>query len=97
MTERTYNGWKNYATWRINLEILDDPENMLDGQEFNDVSELASYLEDYVDEIVTDSGQLDGIAVDYARAFVSDVDFWEIAEAIVADFPQVIATDDDDE
>ena len=31
----TYNGWTNYATWRINLEMLDGFEadsNMISGQ-----------------------------------------------------------------
>ena len=23
MTDNTYNGWTNYATWRVNLEIFD--------------------------------------------------------------------------
>ena len=23
MTDTTYNGWTNYATWRVNLEIFD--------------------------------------------------------------------------
>ena len=23
MTDKTYNGWTNYATWRVNLEVFD--------------------------------------------------------------------------
>ena len=23
MTDNTYNGWSNYETWRVNLEIFD--------------------------------------------------------------------------
>ena len=23
MTKETYNGWTNYATWRVNLEMFD--------------------------------------------------------------------------
>ena len=26
MKQETYNGWTNYATWRINLEIVEDIE-----------------------------------------------------------------------
>ena len=25
-TDNTYNGWSNYATWRVNLEIFDGGE-----------------------------------------------------------------------
>ena len=42
----TYNGWTNYATWRINLEMLDGFEadsNM----PVDDVSDMADYLQEY--------------------------------------------------
>ena len=38
------NGWTNYATWRVNLEILSDMEF--------DEQVSADYLEDLVEELV---------------------------------------------
>ena len=70
-----YNGWSNYATWRINLEILGDMEF--------DEQVSADYLEDLVEDCVfTNAVVKDCLAADYARAFIAQVNFHEIAESI---------------
>jgi hypothetical protein len=73
----TYNGWTNYSTWRVNRELIDglDPRDM--GWHKLDRYDLASALKDYVDDILETSTP-EGIALDYARAFVSDVNWYEI-------------------
>ena len=84
----TYNGWTNYATWRINLELLDgiEPSDMgcFTRYEEPDVSDVAKYLEDYVDEVLcmySSGGPCgEGVTLDYARAFVAQVNWYEIAE-----------------
>jgi hypothetical protein len=77
-----YNGWTNYSTWRVNLELIDglDPRDM--GWHKLDRYDLASALKDYVDELL-ESSTPEGIALDYARAFVSDVNWYEIAEGMI--------------
>jgi len=67
------NGWTNYATWRVNLEILSDIEF--------DEQVSADYLKDLVEELVFIDVK-DCLAADYARAFIAQVNFYEIAEAI---------------
>jgi hypothetical protein len=94
--DKRYNGWTNYATWRVNLELLSDYCDSLEGdrQTFADVAELASALEDYVTECFDrydDGGG--GILRDYAEAFVSDVNYEEIADH----YPGLIESDDDDD
>ena len=90
MSDDTYNGWSNYATWRVQLELLDDYcFNGGTDQDFTamETSEVAEILKDYVDEALTDFGQLDensgtavgSLALSYAQAFVSDVNWWECA------------------
>ena len=70
-----YNGWNNYETWRIHLEILGD----LNFDEPTDKYEL----KDMVDEkVFYNSVYKDCLAADYARAFISNVDFEEIARTI---------------
>ena len=70
-----YNGWSNYATWRVNLEILSDMEF--------DKQVSADYLEDLVEDCVfTNAVVKDCLAADYARAFIAQVNFYEIAESI---------------
>jgi len=80
--DKTYNGWSSYATWRINLEIVDDiVANLVSyRQTFRDADALATYLEETVDEILTNYGEItNSLALDYAREFVSGANFDEIA------------------
>ena len=96
MTDTTYNGWRNYATWRVNLEIIDGMD--FNGQTFDDIDALASYLEDFVDEVLTNFGEIKkGIALDYARSFVADCDYHEIAQQYADDNEGLIRIQEDDE
>ena len=73
MSNETYNGYTNYATWRINLEILDCIE-------FTEPVH-ASELEDIVTNVVFNDDQ-SGLIADYAAAFISEVNFYELANMI---------------
>lgn len=91
MNDKTYNGWTNYATWRVNLEIFDGYE--LD--ELFDLSlpleQLRHVLQDYVEGHIYESGGGNGnIAVDYALAFLSDVNWYEIAKHMIEDYKEEI-------
>jgi hypothetical protein len=77
MKKEKYNGWSNYATWRINLEILGDIEF--------DHPVTYDYLEEIVEDVVFTNKTEEGLAEDYARAFISQVDFREIASGINAE------------
>jgi len=86
MTDKTYNGWTNYATWRVNLEIFDD----VDKAELFDLTldawDLGQVLQDYVEGHIYEAGGGEGnIAVDYALAFLSDVNWYEIAKHMIDD------------
>ena len=72
-----YNGWTNYATWRINLEILGD----IKFEDRISVDDLKEIVEDCV---FTNFNTCDTprLIEDYARAFVSEVNFYEIARSI---------------
>ncbi len=86
-----YNGWTNYATWRINLEIFDGrdwSDEQTDPQE--SISAFSDYLKDLTDDCVTNFGELEGLAVDYARAFISEVNYYEIAQHIAENYPAII-------
>lgn len=78
------NGWSNYATWRINLELISDIEKdeiMLPTP--YSVSELADYLREYAQDAVSASvGDPEGqcLALDYALSFLSEVNWYEIAK-----------------
>jgi hypothetical protein len=81
-----YNGWTNYETWRVNLEIFD-------GLDMDDVPstidnpyDLAEYLKEMADELVC--GDAEGLARDYAHAFLSEVDYRQIATLMLEESEQ---------
>jgi hypothetical protein len=74
---KEHNGWTNYATWRVNLEIID-------GIEIDTIT-CAEYIKEYVEDVVFSQYELGNgsyLVEDYARAFVSEVNFYEIAQRI---------------
>ena len=74
---KEYNGWTNYATWRINLDIVD-------GIEIDTIT-CAEYIKEYVEDVVFSQYELGNgshLVEDYARTFVSEVNFYEIAQRI---------------
>ena len=77
MNNEKYNGWTNYATWRINLEVFDGFEIYQD-----DAYELSEYIKEYLSDYLIETAS-EGIARDYALAFVSDVNYYEIAEHLI--------------
>jgi hypothetical protein len=93
MNDTTYNGWSNYATWRINLECVDgfDPRDHGFGgvktDDTDEVYDFAEYLKQYVEECLfayTDNKP--SLVEDYARAFLLDVNWHEIAKHLIADY-----------
>jgi hypothetical protein len=73
-----YNGWTNYATWRINLELFSD----MDPTDYFDELPTTEMLEDYVENVVFDHYGTMGLIEDYARAFLNNVNYYEILEHI---------------
>jgi len=69
MIDQKYNGWTNYATWRVNLEIFDGSESPWDHHSAKEFAEEIIY-----------SSTPEGLARDYALAFLFDVNWGEIAE-----------------
>jgi hypothetical protein len=94
MTDKTYNGWTNYATWRVNLEIFDGMEaSDFDGADDAevDVYAFSQQLQDYAEEIVFLDSHIGGktpssLMEDYARAFLADVNWYEIAKHMVDEY-----------
>jgi hypothetical protein len=72
MTDTKYNGWTNYATWRVNLEMFDgfEPDYAMEADDYKLMA--IEYLE---------ADGTAGIAFDYAMAFIDNVNWHEIAEA----------------
>ena len=69
-----YNGWTNYATWRVYLEIFSDFEDDM----FEEAVD-AQWAEDYTNTVVFESTPYRGLMADYAYVFLSEVNYAEIA------------------
>jgi hypothetical protein len=80
--KETYNGWTNYATWRIALEWFD---NYNPNTSETDPYDLSKQLESYVEETLEEMTAQSTLVLDYALAFVSDVNWYEIAEHLIND------------
>jgi hypothetical protein len=73
MENTKYNGWTNYATWRINLEMFDGYENEGESMSADDYKFMAI-------EILEADCPTESLAFDYAMAFLDEVNWHEIAE-----------------
>lgn len=85
MSNGKYNGWANYATWRVNLEMFDgmSPEDMTGSRSRPDRDDLADMLKDWATNQIIE--QASGFALDYALSFLAAVEWREIAEHLMAD------------
>jgi len=90
MKYEEYNGWSNYATWKINLEIFSDMEY----KDLFDEFPNAEMLEDYVEHLVFDHHGDMGLMESYARAFLSNVNYYEILEHIIENYQHDKMTED---
>ena len=86
-----HNGWTNYPTWRINLEIIDDldTDHWTDFIEDNRGSDMLTYnlgqnIREYVEEkFYAECTTEKDLIYSYALAFIADVNWSEIAEHII--------------
>ena len=85
MTDTTYNGWTNYATWRVNLEIFDgmSPRDITDTRDV-EAYELGQAMKELAELTMEDDAT--GLALEYARAFLSDVNWDEIAQNKIREY-----------
>ncbi len=89
-TTTTYNGWTNYATWRVNLEIVDEYVQVLvdDQVQFSGNAALADHLAAYCEEIIDEQSR--DLANGYATAFIGMVNWHELAETHRYDTPSLV-------
>jgi hypothetical protein len=96
--ENKYNGWTNYATWRVALEIF-DPFDMSDYYQTYMLKtyEFGQFLKEYADDIVFMNipPNNNSLAIDYAGAFLQEVNWYEIADHIIQDYEYELKASDE--
>lgn len=94
MSDTTYNGWHNYETWRVNLEILDGLNPYEYFSDFDAFSpyDLGQSLKDYAEQVVFECGECDqnSLAGSYAQAFLDAVNWYQIAEHMIDAYKEEI-------
>lgn len=85
-SDKGYNGWANYETWRVYLELFD---GMNIGDDFDtapELHELASWAKDYAHDFICnsiDDTSPNGIAQGWAMAFIDAADWRQVAEHLM--------------
>ena len=88
-TDNKYNGWTNYETWRVNLEIFDgfNPDEYFSAFDPEDEYGLGESLKQYAEEVIFECAEVpNGLARDYAQAFLDAVNWIEIAKHLISEF-----------
>lgn len=85
-----YNGWANYATWRINLEWFDGVDDVFcDAYKGEDLWDFADNIEGYVrDALEQQAYSADCTVLSYALAFIQDVDWYQIAKHLTDNYEE---------
>ena len=85
----THNGWANYETWRVNLEIFDGMNPRDYGLDTSDSYDLGQQLKAYAYDLIEQESS-EGLARDYALAFLDAVNYWEIAKHMIEDYAEEV-------
>lgn len=99
MTTEKYNGWTNYPTWRVNLEVFDgmDIRDWFDREQYPtlDLYEVAEWAKSHAETIIDDEvpeSVAPAITVHgWAHAFLSEVDWHMIASHLIENASEVEA------
>lgn len=97
MKDERYNGWTNYATWRVNLEIIDGDYDYwnehleeMEGEDAEDILyTMTQLVEEHVQQIMdaNDPGDdMSNLIRSYANAFLADVSYYEIAKHLIEQY-----------
>ena len=85
MENEKCNGWSNYATWRIALEIFDGYEEYYES-DINRIDVFTEHIKEYAYLIIFDTTEPENnLANNYAEAFLSDVNWYEIAQHLMSE------------
>lgn len=96
-SDRTYNGYKNYETWAVNLWI-DNDQGMADelqdmAHHAKNVHALADAIKGWIEDMNPLSGQA-SLWSDLMNGALSEVDWHELAENALEGFEEEEETED---
>ena len=72
----SYNGWKNRATWLVNLYYSD----YFDASQYDSMEQLAENIKWTLEDMLEDAIGQNGFVRDLMATSLSEVDYYELAE-----------------
>ena len=73
-----YSNFENYATWRVSWEIVDQIDIEFAVEENRKVT--PEWVQSYVEWVVMDNSEEDDLKSKYAKEFLKDVNYVELAD-----------------
>ena len=70
MEDKKYNGWSNYATWRVKLEIVEGSE--YSEMAFDSIYDLSEHIKDDVEGYITGEGELPEVQQETSSSLPSE-------------------------
>ena len=89
MKDTKYNGWTNWETWKINLEIIGgmDTEDLgIENFTLENSYEAGEIIREYVEELIAMEYNYDGFVGGIIRGFLSEVNWTELASNIIEQY-----------
>ena len=80
MSNEKYNGWTNYATWRVNLEIVGQIDIEFAVEENREVT--PDWVKSYVEWVVFSEHEGWTLTKGYAHVFLGEVNYVELANSL---------------
>lgn len=80
MNNEKYNNWTNYATWRVGWEIVDQIDIEFAVEENRKVT--PEWVQAYVEWVVMDNSHGYDLKSKYAKEFLKDVNYVELANSL---------------
>lgn len=93
MSDKTCNGWSNWATWNCNLWIDDFTDQAIecikdnwDKEDPDNIASATSILADMIEQTVTEfMPKIEGFYADMLNSAMHDINYREIAEHYISD------------
>jgi hypothetical protein len=86
MSDEKFNGWTNYETWRVHLEMFDGvpPEDLFANDDLSTRYKRGQALKEYAEDFICAASE-EGLVQDWALAFIQNVDWYAIADHVWLD------------
>ena len=95
-----YNGWTNWETWKVNLELLDGLDSSdlsIEHYTQDEYYEAGEVIREFVEEVICHEYEAGGFVTGIVSGFLSDVNWSELAKMFIDQWVEDHQPDEVDE